>query len=184
MESAFLIVGLILSALGVYFGLLPVVDATRQRFHALQPDVQIGRGSMMSGGGGYSASLKLHNRGKRTAYDATVSLDGWPGHAEAPIVHPLGPPGYNEYEVALVFEQDAPIRTTLLGSPRLRIRYRDGWQYWYEIAYPVVQTRRHDGSYNIRIEMDQGTVSRPKVGFFQMRKHLREAPSPMPGTRS
>ncbi|MEE8229763.1 MAG: hypothetical protein V3R69_07855 [candidate division NC10 bacterium] len=150
----------------------------------LSTDVQIGRGSMISGGGSYSAVLKLHNRGKRTAYDATVLLDGWPGHAEAPIVHPLGPPGYNEYEVTLAFEQDAPIRTTPLESPHLRIRYRDGWQYWYEIVYPVVQTRRDDGSYNIRIEMDQGIVHRPKVGFFRMQKHLREAPGPMSGTRS
>lgn len=184
MELAILILGLIVGAVGVCFGFLPVLDSTRQRFHALQPDVQVAGAHSESGGGRYVAVLTLQNRGKSTAYNGKVTLDGWSREANIPIMHPVDPPGFNEYEVQLPLGQDAPIRTSLLDSPRLRIRYRDGWQHWYEIAYPVQQTPRDDGRYNVGIKRDQATVRRPSVGFFQMRKHLREAPGPVPGTRS
>lgn len=174
MELIIAAIGLIVAILGGgYFTIIPVVDRTRRDFYTLQPDVRIGGVSIHSSEHNYAAHLKLHNLGKNPAYDGTVTLDGWPGKERVPVIHPLRP-GYNEYEVSLELGQDSPICTTKMDTARLQIRYRDRWDYCYELSYPVVQTPRSDGRFNIQIQMNQPTLARPTVSFCKMRKHLRE----------
>jgi hypothetical protein len=177
MEIGIAIVGLILTGLGIYFGLLPFMDQTRKDFRALQPNVQIGGASIISAGESYSVRLRLHNRGKSTAYDAIVSLDGWSGRQNIPVIHPLGPPGFNEYEVPIELGRESAIRTTKMESLRLRMSYRDRWGYQYEMSYPVVQSSRADGLQNIQIRDEQPTFNAPRVSFLKMRKYLKEIPS-------
>lgn len=169
-------------ALGVslwvgYYSVVSARDRIRKDFFALQPDVRIVSAPVMSVGGAYTVMTHLHNLGSSTAYDATITMDGWTGEAHAHIVHPLRP-GHNEYEVSLPLGLDAPIRTTLIQDAKARLRYRDRWYNWSEVVYPVRQTPRDDGRFNISIRMEQPTLRRPGASLRKMRKYLRESPSP------
>jgi len=168
-------VGVTLTALGVYFGLLPYMDGVRKDFHALQPNVQIRGASIISAGQSYAIRLQLHNLGKTAAYDGIVTLDGWTGKKDFPVVHPVHP--HNVYEESIELGQNSPIRTSKMETAQLRIRYRDRWDYWHEISYPVVQTSRADQLFNVQIRQEQGTMRRPKVSFINMRNHLSDSPS-------
>ena len=173
-------VGVVLTGLGIYFGLLPFMDQTRKEFRALQPNLQLGGGSITSAGDSYAVMLKLHNRGKSTAYEVTVSLDGWLGREIVSEVHPLGPPGFNEYEVRIELGRESPIRTTKIDNPRLRMSYKDRWGYQYKLSYPMLQAPRADGRQNVQIRVEQPTFNGPHVSFLKMRKFLNETPSTGP----
>ena len=168
--------GLVLTGLGFYFGLLPVRDRTRKDFERVQPNVLIRGTSIRPSRHSLFAHLDLWNPGSVIAYDGTVSLDGLPDEADVREIHPMPTGIWNVYQVWLELKPDSPIRNTRLETPRLRIRYRDRWDYWYELSYPVTQTQREDGLFDIRIHTEDPLLRRPCVAFFKMRKHLHETP--------
>lgn len=171
--------GLILTAAGTvaaYLAVLPMVTDTRKRFAAAQPIFKVVGCTIISAGRSYAAYVKLHNPTKVSAYDAVIALDGCPWEAKAPVIHPLTP-GRNEYEERLELGEDSQVRTTEMKGCCLRIHYRDRWGYGYDLSYPVKQTLRADGRFNIQIATEQPSLKRPKVGFLKMRKLLREIPS-------
>lgn len=171
MELVVAFIGLIVAAVVGYFLILRPWNQTRKDFQSLQPDVRIVRTSIDSLGQSYAISLKLHNDGKTPSYDVMVTLDGWPDHVKFPIIYPVRDrqEGYYDYQISIPLKEVAPIHYARRGT-RLWIRYRDRWHYWCELSYPVHQ------QYGIRIQVEQPLLRRPRVGFFKMRKHLREMP--------
>ena len=177
MEFAVLILGLSFSVVGVYFGLLPVLDRTRRDFNRLQPNVGISGVSMQPSRHAQVARILISNDGSVVAYEGTFSLDGCPRTAHVSEIHPTGYGIRSSYEVSLELKPEFPIRSTRLENPRLWIRYRDRWKYVSELSYPVTQEQREDGLFDIRINTEDPRLRRQSVGFYKMRKHLRETPS-------
>ena len=171
------LIGLIVAAVVGYRNVAAARDQVQRDFLVCQPDVRIGSASIISSELSYTARFRLHNLARTTAYDGTVVMDGWPGEEHVSFISPLRP-GKNEYEVPIELSSDSTIRTTLLEGARLRIRYRDRWHNWYEISYPVVQTSRANGLFNVHIEVEHPTARRPPVSLRKMRRCLREIRSP------
>ncbi len=171
------LIGLIIAAVVGYHNYVVARDQIGRDFLVIQPDVRIGSASVISLERSYTARVRLHNLGRTTAYDGTVAMDGWPGKEHVSFMYPLRP-GHNEYEVAIELGSDSPIRTTLQEGAQLRIRYRDRWNNWYELSYPVLQTARANGLFNVQIQAEQPTVRRPPVSLRKMRRYLRELRSP------
>ncbi len=168
-------IGLIITAVLSYFKIRSEIDQARKEFHDRVPNVQIGRSYIMSSGTTYTIVLKFHNLGRGTASNCTVALDGRPAKNELKVIHPLRP-GFNEYEVSLELGPDSPILVTPMEKARLWINYEDQWHYLYQLSYPIAQTARADGRFNIQIQTEHPRLIRPKVTLFQMRRHLREIP--------
>ncbi len=165
------LIGLIVGAVVGYLLILRPRNQTRKDFQSLQPDVRVMRTSIHSSGKNNEIRLKLHNYGRTVAYDVMVTLDGWPGNVSFPFIYPF-PNGYGayfDYQISIPFEEVGPLQNTRRGV-RLWIRYRDRWHYGYELSYPVYQ------QYGVRMQLEQPFVRRPRVGFFEMHKHVREMP--------
>ena len=174
------ILSLTISLVVGYFQVLFKWDQISRDFRVFEPDVRIGRLSILSSRLNYSVNLWLHNFGKTPAYDLTATLDGWPGNSVIQTVYPLHP-GYNEYQVNMELERDSPIRTTSIESAKLWIRYRDRWNYDHELSYPVIQTPQADDLFGIHIQDDKPTHRKPELSlfnFFEIRSHLRKTPTP------
>lgn len=175
-EVTLTIVGLLIAGTVGWFTIVPAIDKTRRDFLEIQPNVIAGRIYVVSSGDQYTAVLKLHNLGKTSAYNAKISVDGVLGNKEVPIIHPLQP-GYNEYEASLELEKTCSLRTTAMGNPCMRIVYQDRWNYRYDLSYPITQSKRADGLFNINIRTEMPSLKRPKISFFKMRAHLKEVPA-------
>lgn len=176
-----IIIGLIAVTVALVVGFYVVVPARekiRRDFRELQPNIQLAGTSVMSLRERYTVNLRLHNRGGTAAHDATVTMDGWPGRQNVSVIHEFRPGRSSEREVAMELGLESAIRTTSVGGAQLHIRYRDRWNNWYELSYPVVQELGDHGLFNIRIPEQQPNVKRPPVSFRKMRQHLRETPSP------
>jgi len=174
-EATLTIIGLVIAGIVGWFNIMPVIDKARRDFLAAQPDVVVGGAYILSSGNQYTASLKLHNLGKSTAYNAKILMDGLTEEKDISVIHPLRP-GHNEYEVTLELGKTSELRTAVLDNPLLRIIFYDRWNYKYELSYPVAQTPRADGLVNVQILLEQPTLKKPRVSFFKMRSHLNELP--------
>lgn len=168
--------GLIVAIVVGYHNVVPARDRVRREFLTHQPNVRIASAPAMSAGQSYTVGIRLHNLGRTAAHEAIVTMDGWPSEARAQILHPFRP-GHNEYEVPLELGRDSPVRTELIQGAQVRIRYRDRWHHLSEVTYPVVQTRRDDGLFGVRIQTGHRTVVRPRLSVRKMRNFLRETPN-------
>lgn len=160
---------------GVYFTGISVMDRTRKEFQARRPDVHLVQAYCISVEGSYAAVLTLHNTGNTPASDGVITLEGWPGKVEFGPLLPVQP-GLKECKESIDLGQESLIRSSEMDTARLWIRYRDQWGYTYEVSYPVLQERGDHGFFDIKIQTKQPSSKRPSVGFWKMRKILRETP--------
>ena len=165
----------IAALVGLYFKAIPVMDQIRKEFQARRPDIHLVQAYCISVEGSYAAVLTLHNTGKTPASDGVITLEGWLGKVEFGPLLPVRP-GLKECKKSIELGQESPIRRTRMDDARLWIRYQDQWGYTYEVSYPVLQERGDHGLFDPKIQTEQPTSKRPTVGFWKMRKILRETP--------
>ncbi len=164
-------IGLIVFSI-VYLQLSKILENTRRKFRAIQPDLHISRSATVYSNGEDTLTIFIRNAGGSPAVDIRVTVHGGEGLDPLPVI-PVMNSGDLEHEVWVKAKAGSPLLQEKKDSIQLHIHYRDQWGHFYSVTHPVVQRESIHGWVALHlVERVNSRVSTPSISFWCMRMGL------------